>query len=37
MSHTFSKFARFIGDYHYYRRKGFNAKAAWDLASMTLP
>ncbi len=37
MSRTFAKLARFIGNYRYYRGKGLNSKAAWHIASMTLP
>ena len=36
-AHTFNRFARFIGDYRYYRGKGFNSKSARYLAGMTLP
>ncbi len=37
MSRTFAKLTRFIGNYLYYREKGLKSKAAWSLASMTLP
>jgi hypothetical protein len=37
MMRTLARFSRFIRDYHYYRRQGLNSKAAWHLASMTLP
>ncbi len=37
MLRTFARFAPFIRDYRYYRRRGLNSKAAWHLASMTLP
>jgi len=37
MSHAFVRFARFIGDYRFYRGKGYNFKTSWDLASMTIP
>lgn len=37
VSHAFAKLTRFIGNYRYYRGKGFNTKSAWYLASMTLP
>jgi hypothetical protein len=37
VSRTYAKLARFIGDYRHYRGKGFKSKAAWYLASMTLP
>ena len=37
MFSTFAKFARFIENYHYYRRRGYQSKVAWQLANMTLP
>jgi hypothetical protein len=37
VSRTYGRLARFIGDYRHYRGKGFKSKAAWYLASMTLP
>jgi hypothetical protein len=42
MSRTFMprslvNFTRFIGNYRYYRRNGFNFRKAWHLAGMTLP
>ncbi len=37
MSRTLANFARFIGNYRYYRRNGINPKAAWHLAGLTLP
>ncbi len=37
MSDKFAKVARFISDYRFYREKGYTFKAAWNLASMTLP
>lgn len=37
VSRTYGRLARFIGDYRHYREKGFKSKAAWYLASMTLP
>ena len=37
MSHVLVDLARFVGNYRYYRRNGLNIKAAWHLASMTLP
>jgi hypothetical protein len=33
----FTKLARFIGNYQYYRKRGYQSKAAWYLAQMTLP
>ncbi len=33
----FSRIARFISNYRFYRGKGYKFKAAWNLASMTLP
>lgn len=35
--HTLSHFFRFMRDYHYYRRVGHFPRAAWHLASKTLP
>lgn len=37
MSRKFAKLAQFIGNYEYFRRKGFPPRKAWHLASMTLP
>lgn len=37
MFQTFARFARFMRDFHYYRKQGLNSKTAWSLASMTLP
>lgn len=37
MSRTFVRFIRFIGDYRFYRGKGYDYKTAWNLASMTIP
>ena len=37
IAHIYARLARFIGDYRHYREKGFRLKAAWYLASMTLP
>ena len=37
MLRTLARFARFIRDYHYYRRQGLNSKTARHLAGMTLP
>jgi len=37
MSHRIARVARFIVDYRFYREKGYKFKAAWNLASMTLP
>lgn len=34
---TLTKFARFIDNYRFYRRRGFHFRAAWQLANMTLP
>lgn len=37
MSRKLARFARFIGDYRFYRDKGYNYKEAWNLAGMTMP
>jgi hypothetical protein len=37
MLQVFSRFARFIENYRYYRKRGYQSKAAWHLANMTLP
>ena len=37
MSRTYVRFIRFIENYRHYRGNGFNSKAAWNLARMTLP
>ena len=37
MPRRFANFVRFIGNYRYYRRNGFNFRTAWHLAEMTLP
>jgi hypothetical protein len=37
MSRKLANITRFIGNYRYYRRNGFNSRTAWHLASMTLP
>ena len=37
MSNAIDKLARFIGNYQFYRGKGYNVKASWNLAGMTLP
>lgn len=37
MLRAFARITRFIRDYHYYRGRGLNSKAAWHFASMTLP
>jgi hypothetical protein len=34
---TLTRFARFIDNYRFYRRRGFHFRAAWQLANMTLP
>ena len=34
---TFTRFARFIDNYRFYRRRGFHFREAWQLANMTLP
>jgi hypothetical protein len=36
-SRTLTRFAHVIGDYRCYRRKGFNSKVAWCLASTPDP
>jgi hypothetical protein len=37
MLRTFARLARFMRDFHYYRKQGLNSKTAWSLASMTIP
>jgi hypothetical protein len=37
MRHIFPRFARFIENYRYYRKRGYQSKAAWYLANLTLP
>jgi hypothetical protein len=37
MTRKIARFARFIGDYRFYREKGYDYKTSWDLASMTIP
>jgi len=37
MLRTFSKLARFFGNYRYYRQLGIHSQEAWHLAKMTLP
>ncbi len=37
MSRRIARVTRFITDYRFYREKGYTFKAAWNLASMTLP
>ena len=37
MSHVFARIARFIENYRYYRRRGYQSRQAWHLANMTLP
>lgn len=37
MSRKFTEFARFIGNYSYYRKQGITHRDAWRLAGMTLP
>lgn len=37
MTRTITMLARFIGNYRFYRGKGYNVKASWNLAGMTLP
>ena len=37
MPRKFATFVRFIENYIYYRRNGFNFKTAWSLANRTLP
>jgi hypothetical protein len=37
MSHKLSQLLRFIGDFQFYRGKGYAFKAAWYLASMPMP
>lgn len=37
MPRLFVRLSRFIGNYGYFRRKGFARGKAWHLASMTLP
>lgn len=34
---SFTRVARFIGNYHYFRRQGYTPGQAWQLASKTLP
>ncbi len=37
MFQTVAKFARFIENYNFYRKRGYQSKEAWQLANMTLP
>jgi hypothetical protein len=37
MLRALAKFIRFIDNYRYYRRQGFNFSEAWNLANLTLP
>ncbi len=37
MLHTFARLARFIENYQYYRKRGYQSRQAWELANMTLP
>lgn len=37
MLRTFNEFARFLGNYRYYRRRGIQSQYAWQLAKMTMP
>lgn len=37
MYSTLSKASRFFDNYRFYRKRGFRCKAAWLLATMTLP
>jgi hypothetical protein len=37
MFHTLTEFARFIENYCYYRKRGYESIKAWQLANMTLP
>ncbi len=37
MPQKIAQFSRFISNYRFYRGKGYRFKAAWNLASMTLP
>jgi len=37
MSRKLADLFRFIGNYRYYRRSGYGFKAAWIVATMTLP
>ncbi len=36
-SRTFLRLSQLLGNYGYFRRKGFAPRKAWHLASMTLP
>lgn len=37
MPRKIAKFARLISDYRFYRGQGYNFRAAWSLARMTIP
>ena len=37
MLRKLADFERFIANYRFYRDKGYNFKASWNLAGMTLP
>ena len=37
MLNSFSRLARLIENYNYYRRRGCPSKEAWQLAQLTLP
>ena len=37
MRNAFANLARFMDNYHYYRKRGCNFREAWQLAQMTLP
>jgi hypothetical protein len=37
MSHKLAQLTRFIGDFRFYREKGYAFMAAWHLASMPMP
>jgi hypothetical protein len=37
MSHKLAELLQFIGNYRHYRNEGYSFKAAWFIATVTLP
>lgn len=37
MSRALDRFTFFVGNYFYYRKRGFGLREAWHLAGVTLP